>query len=202
LIRVILQPEPAGFNATVRAPGNHFLAKKPAPSRRQIKRAGADYWRLCLPQLQAAYREICAYSAVWIPSSASVDHFQPRSRFYALAYEWSNFRLSDQKINRRKDDNIGVQDPFEVQPGWFVIDFAAFYVRCGDGLQPDDENRVLYTILLLQLNGDQLVEQRRKVVEEYARGAPLEDVERYYPFIALELKRQNLTETIKGLFQL
>lgn len=201
MIRVILQPEPAGFDATVRVPGNQFLAQNPAASRRQIKRAGADYWRLCLPQLQAAYGEICAYSAVWIPSSASVDHFQPRSRFHALAYEWSNFRLSDQKINHRKDDHIGVQDPFEVQPGWFVIDFATFYVRCGDGLQPDDENRVLYTISLLQLNDDQLVEQRRKVVEEYGRGAPLEDVERYYPFIALELKRQNLTEAIKLRFQ-
>lgn len=200
MIQVVLQPEPAGFNATVRAPGNHFLANNPAPSNREIKRAGADYWRLCLPQLRAAYREICAYSAVWIPYSTSVDHFQPRSRFHALAYEWSNFRLSDQKINHRKADNIGVQDPFEVQPGWFVIDFAAFYVRCGAGLQSSDEYRVRNTISLLQLNDDQLVEQRRRVVEEYARGAPLEDVERYYPFVASELRRQNLTDAIRASF--
>ena len=166
LIRVILQPEPEGFDAAVRAPGNRFLDRNSAPSLREIKRAGADYWRRCRPELQAAYREICAYSAVWIPSSAaSVDHFQPRSRFHALAYEWSNFRLSDRKINLRKNDNTGVQDPFEVRPGWFVIDFATFYVRCGDGLQPDDENRVRHTISLLQLNDDQLVDQRCNVVE-------------------------------------
>jgi hypothetical protein len=101
-------------------------------------------------------------------------------------------------MNKRKDNCLGVQDPFLVQPGWFVIDFASFYVRCGTGLQPDDENRVLYTIQLLELNtDDEMVEQRRRVVEEYARGAPLADVERYYPFIAYELRRQNLTETIR-----
>ena len=201
MIQVIPQPEPPGFNATVRVPGNQFLAQNPAPSRRQIKRAGADYWRLCLPQLQATYGEICAYSAVWIPSSASVDHFQPRSPFHALAYEWSNFRLSDQKINHRKDDNIGVQDPFEVQPGWFVIDFATFYVRCGDGLQPNDESRVLYTISLLQLNDDQLVEQRRRVIEEYARGAPLEDVRAVLPIHRLGTEKAESDRSHQAAFQ-
>jgi hypothetical protein len=54
---------------------------------------------------------------------------------------------------------------------------------------------------LLDLNDDELVEQRRRVVEEYARGAPLEYVEQFYPFVALELTRQNLTESIKAFFQ-
>jgi len=118
-----------------------------------------------------------------------------------LTYEWSNFRLSDQKINCRKADSIGVQDPFEIQPSWFVLDFATFYVKCNAGLPAGDRDRILNTISLLQLNDDQLVEQRRRTVEEYARGASLEDVERYYPFVALELRRQNLTETIKMSFR-
>ncbi len=122
-------------------------------------------------------------------------------RFPALAYEWGNFRLSDQKINVRKGDNTGVQDPFEVQLGWFVLDFATFYVRSNGGLPPEDENRVLYTISLLGLNDDQLVEQRFAIVKEYAQGTPIDYVERYYPFVALELRRQNLTETIKMSFR-
>jgi len=186
----------------VRMPGNTFLAINPTPTNRQIRRAQADYWRRCLPQLKAAYREICAYSAVWIPARGSVDHFLPKSSNYALAYEWSNYRLADQIINQRKDNSLGVQDPFLVQPGWFVIDFDSFSIGCGAGLQPDDESRVRYTIELLKLNADdELVEQRRTVVEQYARGMTLADVERYYPFIASELKRQNLTETIKLRFQ-
>jgi len=201
LIRVAPQPEPSDFQARVRVPGQRFLRRHPAPTNREVKKARARYWSRCLPQLRAAYREICAYSATWIPhQNATVDHFQPRSRFPALAYEWGNFRLSDQKINSRKADNVGVQDPFEIQPGWFVLDFATFYVRSNVGLQAEDERRVVTTITLLRLNDDQLVEQRFAIVQEYARGTPIDYVERYYPFVALELRRQNLTEAIKASF--
>jgi hypothetical protein len=190
----------------VRRPGNRFLARNPTPTNSQITRARARYWTRCLPQLRAAYRDICAYSAVWIPGhSANVDHFQPRSRFHALTYEWNNFRLSDQKINSRKADHIGVQDPFEVQPGWFVLDFASCYVKCNAGLDAGVTKRISKTISLLQLNDDQLAGQRLRVVRQYAGGTPLEDVERYYPFVASELTRQNLTrqyltETFKASF--
>ena len=105
-------------------------------------------------------------------------------------------------MNQRKDNSLGVQDPFLVQPGWFVIDFDSFCIGCGAGLRAEDESRVRYTIQLLKLNADdELVEQRRTVVEQYARGMALADVERYYPFVASELKRQNLTETIRLRFQ-
>lgn len=198
MIRVVEQPEPPSFEATVRTPGNRFLANNPARSGRQIARAGADYWRLCLPELQAAYRDICAYSAVWIPANcASVDHFRPKHPFHALTYEWSNFRLSDRKINSRKADHVGIQDPFDVQPGWFVLDFVASlcYVKCNAGLGAEVTQRVSNTILLLQLNDDELVNQRIEVLRQYARGAPLEYVERFYPFVAFELTRQHLTRS-------
>ncbi len=202
MIRVALQPEPANFEAGVRRPGQRFLRRNPTPTNDEVKKAGARYWKRCLPQLWRSYDEICAYSAVWIASqSASVDHFQPRSRFPPLAYEWSNFRLSDQKINVRKGDKTGIQDPFDVRPGWFVLDFATFYVRSNGGLQPEDEDRVVFTISQLELNDDQLVEQRFAIVREYAQGTPIDYVERYYPFVALELKRQNLTETIRASFR-
>jgi hypothetical protein len=198
LIPVVVQQEPATFASSVRAPGARYLNANPSPTSQQFRKHA--YWKSCLSELRVVYNGVCAYSSIWVGIQASVDHFVPKSVRPDLAYEWSNYRLALDKINSYKADSIDVLDPFIVQPGWFVLDFATFYVVPGDGLAVVDEAAVERTIDVLRLNRDDaLVQLRYSVVKEYADGdTTLNHLWRRYPFIASELIRQDRVDSIKG----
>jgi hypothetical protein len=191
LIPVVLQAEPPQFEAKVRAPGRSFLARVPAPTSKQFK--GKDFWKLALPDLKTAYSSICAYSCVWMPSNCSVDHFQPKSVRPDLAYEWSNYRLAHDKINCNKGNSTAVLDPFFIQAGWFVLDFATLWVRPDNALQRNVKASVQKTIDVLRLNDEQWVQIRFELYKSYLDGElGIAFLQRNYPFIAAEVRRQNV----------
>jgi hypothetical protein len=149
--------------------------------------------------MRKAYRGICAYSGIWVPTNPTVDHYVPKSLRPDLAYEWSNYRLALDKINNYKSDYTEVTDPFAIEDGWFVLDFDTFFVLPSDGLESDMKRQVQNTIYILRLNRDDaFVNYRFDIIREYAQGGlSLSYLQTYYPFIAKELSRQNLTEEIK-----
>ena len=102
MIPIVLQPEPHDFDVKVRRQGQKFLRKHSKPTNKQFR--NNNYWNKCLPKLIAAYHCVCAYSACWIPTQATVDHFSPKSVRPELAYEWDNFRLASEKLNNYKRD--------------------------------------------------------------------------------------------------
>jgi len=133
----------------------------------------------------------------------TVDHYQPKSLRPEVAYEWNNYRLAYDKVNQYKAEHTDVLDPFTIQPGWFVLDFANFLVKPSNGLPLKVDAQVRASISRLRLNRDDaLVQLRFSVVREYATGhIDLDFVKRYYPFIAYELERQSITESIKKTFR-
>jgi hypothetical protein len=201
LIPVAMKPEPPDFATKVRARGAAFLRHTPCPKEKQFRKN--SYWKECLPQLYAAYSGICAYSAFWLPMERSLDHFIPKSSRPDLAYEWSNYRLASPRVNGHKANNTDVLDPFSIPQGWFVLNFANFWVEPSGGLEARVDAKVRRTIEVLKLNiDDVLVSLRFKVVQSYAKGhSSFDYLAEYYPFIAQELSRQNQKETIKALFQ-
>lgn len=200
MIPVTLQAEPSDFDLRVRRPGNSFLRSNPKPTPKQLR--AKNYWSRCLPNLRNAYNKICAYSACWIPTQGSVDHFHPKTLRLDLAYEWNNYRLAFEKLNNYKGESTGVADPTSIQSGWFTLDFHSFYVIPGQGLRKEIHKLVNRTIEILHLNSDDsLVDLRFEMVKDYAKGnVNLQFLESKYPFIAIELKRQGLTEEIKQTF--
>lgn len=200
MIPLALRPEPSDFDVRVRRPGNDFLRVNPNPTNKQSRKK--NYWTRCLPELRTAYGCICAYSACWIPTRGTVDHYWPRSVRSDLAYEWNNFRLASELLNSHKGNSTSVADPMHIQPGWFALDFHSFYVVPGNGLPKEVRQLVSMTITTLRLNRDDtLVDQRFQIVAEYAKGdVSHQFLQRRYPFIAAELERQGLIQAIKGTF--
>ena len=201
MIPVQEQPEPPDFSTKVRIPGQDFLKKVPQPTNKQFKKA--RHWRNCVNDLYMAYQGICAYSAHWIPPGVTritVDHFIPKDKDPNLAYEWSNFRLCSEKINNYKDDEIDVMDPFNIKYDWFIINFTTFFIEAEDSLPTYLKDAVNATIRRLRLNDDDgLVQERANYVQLYIDSEiPFNFLERRYPFIAYELNRQGLKETIKS----
>ena len=199
LIPVAEQPPPADFDTKVGNPGRAFLKRSGTP----VSFKGMELWKNCLNDLRTAYKGICSYCCLWIPLNCSVDHFQPKTTNPNLAYEWSNYRLAHQKINSYKGESTSVLDPFHIQDGWFMLDFANCFVKPNKELPQDIQDEITTTIQVLRLNTDDtLVQSRFDLLRDYSKGyCTMEFLEAKYPFLAVELKRQGVHETIKGTIQ-
>ena len=200
MIRVRSEREYPGFNAEVRLRGRGFLARCPNPNARQFSRH--SYWKAAIDELYAAYSGLCAYTSRHLVLTGSIDHFRPKSKYPNLAYEWSNYRLCRQLLNSRKGDSEDVIDPFRVQNGWFTLDMPSCLIKPGAGISRKTQVAVNKTIATLGLNNDErLVGERCQCLVDLADGMiTLDYVERYYPFVAFEVKRQSVYTSLKRIF--
>lgn len=132
--------------------------------------------------------------------SSSVDHFVPKATHPHLAYEWTNFRLAHSKINSYKGNSVGILDPFHIQSGWFILDFANCFVKPNPHDPQVVRDQVAHTIRVLRLNSDDaLVQFRFSLVRDYSKNfVTLDFLDAHYPFISVELRRQGLENSIKG----
>jgi hypothetical protein len=110
LIRVVPPPEPSGFDADVRQPGNNWLASNPNATSRP-----PDRWTRFKGVLADGFNNLCAYSAMYEPVG-TVDHYVSWDEDRTLAYEWSNYRYAAGWINSSKQSLKSDQmlDPFEI----------------------------------------------------------------------------------------
>ena len=194
MIPVKKQPEPRNFYKKVQEKGEKILAQNPHPRGKQLK----PYWKAILPELYQAYSGICAYTCHWIPDdtgSKTVEHFKPKDLYPKLAYSWDNYRLVCGTLNGRKGNNEDVLDPFTLQDGWFIIHFPSLQVKPGDNLKKTEAESVVKTIKRLKLNDETCIRGRRSWLEPYIMGIyDINYLEEKAPFLARELKRQNIAD--------
>ncbi|HET6251501.1 MAG TPA: hypothetical protein VFE47_27700 [Tepidisphaeraceae bacterium] len=204
MINVTRQKQPTRFSATVARPGREFLSRTSNPTREEW--SSHAFWTEISAELKARYSHICAYTCHWIPADTgfqSVEHFKPKKLYPHLAYVWSNYRLVCGRLNGRKGDHEDVLDPFLVRNGWFVLDFDSMQVRPSDAISPELATAVEITIKRLKLNDDDTcVEARQEWITQYCKapGIPFETLRRYAPFIAMELERQGMRDSIKEIY--
>jgi len=193
MIPIIKQKEPQIFDSEVRIPGLKYLEKNPKPNSKEFRKH--DYWRKINPELYQLYNGICAYTGMWFSDSdRSVDHFIPKSKSPELAYEWNNYRLTTQRMNNTKGDEINLVDPFDIEFGWFVLDLNTCIIKPNETLADSDRKKIVHTIKTLKLNSDDdRVENRHEVLQGYIDNVfDFEFLKEKYPYIAYEIKRQGL----------
>ena len=200
MIPVPPRAEYPAFDTQVRQRGQRFLRGNPNPSSAEFRKH--NYWSAALEHLYAAYDRMCAYTTRELVHTGSVDHYRPKSKFPCLAYEWDNYRLARQAINRRKGESEEVLDPFQVREGWFTLELPSCLIKPGQGIASDTRKAVNSTINVLGLNRDErLVEERCRLLVSLADGhITLEFLDGHYPFLSLEVGRQNAYESLKELF--
>lgn len=163
----------------------------PRPTSKDYK--GREYWKQILPELRRAYKEVCAYSSLWIPNWGTVDHFYPKTTHPQQAYEWSNYRLASARINNNKGNSLDVLDPFSIRPGWFILDVATLFVQPESTLGQQVRNRVQRTIDILKLNDEIFTTYRFEVLRNFMNGDwSLNYIAAKFPFIASEIQRQGI----------
>ena len=200
MIPVQPQPEPDDFQGKVCVPGQRFLQRSTFPISNW---GGQDHWRSCIDDLRKAYGSVCAYSCHWIPGDqlATVDHFIPKCADPQQAYRWDNYRLASQLMNSRKWTYRDVLDPFTLPQGWFILDFPSLLVRPNPDLPSLAREQVLATRARLKLNDETYVGARQEWLELFFRVKDIAWLYQHAPFIAQELDRQGLVDTIAAIMQ-
>jgi hypothetical protein len=185
MIRVRRAAEPQAFDRTCRQRGNAWLADHPGAERPR------PFWREFVGDLAEAFAQRCGYSAIMIPNG-TVDHFLSWKRRPDLAYEWSNFRYVDGRINSKKqlaDDEV--LDPFEVDDDWFEIILPSLQLRLTDQVPEALRERAQYTIERLGLSHDeQIVTYRAQWYCQYHCGdLSLRGLHRVAPLLARAIEQ-------------
>lgn len=197
MIPVEMQAEPAGFDAKVRQKGRKWLAGKgigldAAPAK------AADlppYWREFNLQLWESYSGVCAYLAIffeWSSGAGSTDHFVAKSQRAGDAYEWGNYRLACQAMNRNKGCFDDVLDPVCLAPDVFFLNLGSGKIRVNPGLDAALASDARKTIARLRLNSDENAKMRSRHYQmylEHRHGATLKALS---PFVWQEAQRQGL----------
>lgn len=209
MIHINFRPEPDNFDREVRQPGLRFLSSVSFPTTQDFK--SHSYWRSILSTLHESYGGICAFSCHWIPydtGADTVEHFRPKSIYPNEAYEWSNYRLVCSTLNGRKGNREDILDPFRIQNGWFILNFPSLLVRPSQDLDPSMTQQVQRTINQLGLNDEgTCLKSRVRYIDLYCQylnsncinGVPFSFLRQEAPFIAMELERQELVESIKDM---
>ncbi|WP_437758002.1 hypothetical protein [Sorangium sp. So ce1389] len=180
-------PEPADFDVNVRQPGQRWLAKGGA-------RRMPSYWRRAARDLQAAFKGLCGYTAMWLSTPGTVDHFVSRDEDPGLAYEWTNFRYATASINSSKSAlrSDQVLDPFEVGDGWFEVILPSCQMVLTDRCPPEFRDRAQTMLKRLKLgDGESIVSFRQEWYRMYReQGLSLEELARKAPLLARAVRKQ------------
>ena len=200
MIRVHAKSEYPEFDQQVRQRGIRFLSVTPHPTSRQFSQH--NYWTAAIGELHAAYDRLCAYTTRELVQTGTVDHFRPKSKYPYLAYEWDNYRLARQTINSRKGDSEDVVDPFKICEGWFTLAMPSCLIKPGKTIGREVKASVNSTINVLGLNQDErLVEERCRLLVSLADGdITLNYLDRHYPFLSFEVRRQGVHGSLKQIF--
>lgn len=198
MINVIAPLPPAHYHAQVRVPGLAFLAGTPQPTRHDW--SVHRYWKEVHEDLYLSLGGICSYCATFTPrrrgtsgvDHTSIDHFIPKAKNHALAYEWSNFRLCRARLNNRKDNFQDVTDPYLISTGEFCLDFFNFSIYPKASLTVQKKNEIAQCLTRLELNTDDLyVNERARAVYSYVENKlSSQDLKKFFPFIASEMDSQ------------
>lgn len=200
MIRVELRPEYESFDRDVRRPGAAFLSTNSAPNNKEFRKH--EYWSRSRRQLWEAYDRICAYTSFYLPTGGSVDHFVPKSCMPQLAYEWSNFRLCEERVNNWKKSSLIAIDPCFMESDWVYLSLPECIIKVSNVAGPIAKARLKQTIELLRLNKDDtFVDFRFSLVRDFVHGiTDLAFLKTYYPFVGREVERQGGRDTLRALF--
>src|SRR5579885_561089 len=194
MIRFEPPQEPDGFDADVRNHGNYLLRlffqeHNRFPQGKEWK--NRSFWTDYIEDLEDGFRGLCAYSGLRTNFDGEVDHFVPKSEDAQLAYEWSNYRYTTARRNRKKNGYHGpVLDPFQVHDEWFEVIPESGQLRITEHLPANLIDVAKETIRVLGLDDQRMRKNRRAIArnalkpENYYNVALLDDIRERAPMVA------------------
>ena len=135
-------------------------------------------WRDFRDELGQRFSVLCGYCECFC--RGEVDHFQPKSHFPELVYEWSNWIFACHDCNQAKRDEWPVEgyvDPCAVSESHRPETYFTFNTKTGTivplkGLDSDRRDKALKMIKDFKLNGEHHLRKRRFWIWKVSRVLP------------------------------
>jgi hypothetical protein len=174
----------------VRSPGREWL---------ETGRAGTPgYWRRAARELRDAFQDRCGYTAMFLSTPGTVDHFVSRSEDRNFSYEWSNLRYAAAWINSSKNNlpSSSVLDPFEVGDDWFEVILRSWQMVLTEHCPAEYRERAMTMLTWLQLrDGESVVRYRRAWLRMHVEhGLSLEGLAEKAPLLARAVMKARACE--------
>ncbi|OIP41252.1 MAG: hypothetical protein AUK47_06695 [Deltaproteobacteria bacterium CG2_30_63_29] len=186
MIHFECSPKPSEFEEQVEKPGAAWLTK-------HATERPKDLWGVFKPALANAFRNLCAYSAMFEPVG-TVDHFVSCDEDRSKAYVWSNYRFASGWINSSKSTvtSSEIFDPFEVGDGWFEILLPSLQLVATHAVPETLRKRADFVLDRLHLRDDErVIRQRREWYRMYQEHElTLDGLRKKAPLIALAVEKQ------------
>jgi len=152
-----------------------------------------DLWNQFKPQPANAFRNLCAYSAMFEPVG-TVDHFVSCDENRSKAYDGSNYRYASGWIDSSKNNRCSssIFDPFEGMDGWFEILLPSLQLVATARVPEALRERAKFVLERLHLRDDERVlRQRREWYRMYQNGElTIEGLWKKAPLIAAAVTKQ------------
>jgi len=189
VIPCVLGEKPAEFAVRVEERGAAWLEQNPTGRPR-------DFWTPFKPQLAEAFRNLCAYGAMYEPVG-TVDHFVSCDEDRTLAYSWPNYRYASAWINSSKArvTSTTILDPLSVEDDWFEIILPSLQLVVTESVPEELRAKATFTLNRLHLRDDERVlRQRREWYRMYQSGElSFEGLSKKAPLIARAVAKQQQT---------
>ena len=186
MIRVQPTDEPPTFDEKCRKPGQAWLEKNPSADRPY------PYWNEFDEDLRKAFHGRCAYLGLYI-ARGTCDHFESfkGAGGRTLAYEWSNYRYCDSRVNNAKKPawDGRLVDPFNVDDSWFEVLLPSCEFQVHEDKIPQEPPELLanvrFTVEKLGLKEDWATRLRLEWYQLYqANELTWEALNRFAPMVA------------------
>ena len=183
---------PSDFNAKIGKVPKSF----PLPPVSEKFWLGKKHWRKVLSDLYHSYDRTCAFAAVRIERVTgfrSVEHFKPKGKYPALAYDWDNFRLVCGLMNGRKGDHEDVLDPFDIPENIFTLDLVSGDILVSPQCPEKIRKRAELTIARLRLGDPECCAMRSEHISKiFNNDWSYEEAKSMSPFVVASLEQQGL----------
>jgi hypothetical protein len=175
------------YEECVLVPGKRWLAanneQRPRP-----------YWREVQTDLANAFHLRCAYTAMWLNYSGTLDHFVSIDEDRSKAYDWDNFRYCDGRFNSKKRSTRSHEllDPLCVEDGWFELSLPDLQLHITTLCPEHLRNQAEFMLEKLGLrNGEPVMRSREaylRIYQEHGESA-LPIIERLAPLVARAIRK-------------
>jgi hypothetical protein len=147
--------EPPLFDLNCRQPGAAWLAAYSDADPHTQSRLWQDF----RSYLAEHFSHRCGWLGVRIGEYGYVDHYlacgnsqgKPSPHRH-LAFEWSNYRYAEGRINSMKGNlDQRILDPCAIEPDWFEVVLPTFVLRLTSRIPESEADRAQFTIDKLKL---------------------------------------------------
>ncbi len=181
--------KPEGFDKKCKEPGDKWVREnpKPDPIPKGYRRELPSHWTKFAEDVRIMFRGICGYSFMYDASGGSIDHYISQKTDEDLAYEWTNYRLAMERINKskqNKDDQV--LDPFDADDAWIDVQLPSMQYRTAKDVPEPFKGKIDFMLEHMKLiNDEALIRPRRMWFNQYLLGKlTIEGLREYAPVLA------------------